>query len=77
MERYGGGPIVVGDYDPSWPSMFDDERTRIEAALGPLVLAIEHIGSTSVPGLAAKPIIDLLVGVTSLAEILPRSAEPP
>jgi GrpB-like predicted nucleotidyltransferase (UPF0157 family) len=75
MERYGGGSIVVVDYDPSWPAMFDDERRRIEAALGPLVLAVEHIGSTSVAGLAAKPIIDLLVGVTSRAEFVPRGIE--
>jgi GrpB-like predicted nucleotidyltransferase (UPF0157 family) len=74
MERYGGA-IVVVDYDPSWPRMFDDERQRIACALGPVVLAIEHIGSTSVPGLAAKPIIDLLVGVTSRAALLPRGVE--
>jgi GrpB-like predicted nucleotidyltransferase (UPF0157 family) len=76
VERYGGGSIVVVDYEPSWPAMFDDERTRVEAALGRLVFTVEHVGSTAVPGLAAKPIIDLLVGVTSLAEVLPRGAEP-
>jgi GrpB-like predicted nucleotidyltransferase (UPF0157 family) len=76
VERYGGGAIVVVDYQPSWPAMFDSERIRIEAALGRLVLAVEHVGSTAVPGLAAKPIIDLLVGVTSLGEVLPRGAGP-
>jgi GrpB-like predicted nucleotidyltransferase (UPF0157 family) len=76
VERYGGGSIVVVDYQPSWPAMYDEERTRVEAALGRLVLTVEHIGSTAVPGLAAKPIIDLLVGVASLAEVLPRGAGP-
>jgi GrpB-like predicted nucleotidyltransferase (UPF0157 family) len=66
MERYGGGAIVVTDYDPAWPAMFEQERAIIAAALGALVVTIEHVGSTAVPGLAAKPIIDLLVGVTSL-----------
>jgi GrpB-like predicted nucleotidyltransferase (UPF0157 family) len=66
MERYGGGPIVIRDYDPEWPRLFADERARIEAALRPFTIAIEHVGSTSVPGLAAKPIIDILVGVDDL-----------
>jgi GrpB-like predicted nucleotidyltransferase (UPF0157 family) len=76
MERYGGGQIAVVDYDPAWPAMFDHERTAIARTLGDLVVAIEHIGSTSVPGLAAKPIIDLLVGVTSLEAARTRAAEP-
>lgn len=76
MERYGGGQIVVVDYRPEWPAMFDEERAKIADALGPLAVAIEHIGSTSVPGLGAKPIIDLLVGVRSLAEARSRCIEP-
>lgn len=51
--------VVVADYDPSWPEVFEKLRERIAAALGPLVLAIEHVGSTSVPNMCAKPIIDL------------------
>ena len=66
MERYGGGLIVVTDYNPAWPAMFEREPTKLATALGPLVVTIEHVGSTAVPGLAAKPIIDLLVGVRSL-----------
>jgi GrpB-like predicted nucleotidyltransferase (UPF0157 family) len=66
MERYGGGRIVVTDYNPAWPAMFEQERAKLVTALGPLIVAIEHVGSTAVPGLAAKPIIDLLVGVRSL-----------
>lgn len=52
-------PITLEDYDPRWPHQFEALRSRIAPALGPLAAAIEHIGSTSVPGLAAKPIIDL------------------
>jgi GrpB-like predicted nucleotidyltransferase (UPF0157 family) len=65
-ERYGGA-IEVVDYDPAWPAQFAAERDAVARALGDLVFAIEHIGSTSVPGLAAKPIIDLMVGLRDLA----------
>lgn len=53
-------PIVVVDYDAAWPVRFETERRRITAAL-PDVRAVEHVGSTSVPGLAAKPIVDIVV----------------
>jgi GrpB-like predicted nucleotidyltransferase (UPF0157 family) len=76
MERYGGGPIVIVAYDPAWPALFEQERARLAAILGTLVVTIEHVGSTAVPGLAAKPIIDLMVGVRSLAEARPRCIEP-
>jgi GrpB-like predicted nucleotidyltransferase (UPF0157 family) len=59
--------LEIADYDPAWPARFEQERARIEAALGPQALRIEHIGSTAVPGLAAKPIIDVLVVVDDLA----------
>jgi len=68
MERYGSGSIVISDYNPAWPATFEHERMSLHTALGPLVLTIEHIGSTAVPGLAAKPIIDLQLSVRSLAE---------
>jgi GrpB-like predicted nucleotidyltransferase (UPF0157 family) len=58
--------IVIADYDPAWPERFAAERERIAAALGDRALRIEHIGSTSVPGLAAKPIVDVLVEVATL-----------
>jgi GrpB-like predicted nucleotidyltransferase (UPF0157 family) len=74
-ERYGGGAIVVRDYDPLWPSLFEDERASLVRALGPLALTIEHVGSTAVAGLAAKPIIDVLVGVRSLAAARPACVE--
>jgi GrpB-like predicted nucleotidyltransferase (UPF0157 family) len=62
-----GGPehreIVLVPYDPSWPGMFETQRDRLQAALGSAARRIEHIGSTAVPGLVAKPIIDVLVVV--------------
>jgi GrpB-like predicted nucleotidyltransferase (UPF0157 family) len=62
------GKIEIVDYDPAWPAMFEREATRIRAALVDRLLAIEHVGSTSVPGLAAKSRIDLLVVVASSAD---------
>jgi len=58
--------IVIAAYDPAWPRRFELERARIEVALGDVALRIEHIGSTSVPGLAAKPIVDVLVVVADV-----------
>jgi GrpB-like predicted nucleotidyltransferase (UPF0157 family) len=55
--------IVTVEYDASWPARFETERARVQQALGSRAIRIEHIGSTAVPGLAAKPIIDLLVTV--------------
>ncbi|MEU2351250.1 GrpB family protein [Modestobacter sp. NPDC049651] len=55
--------IVVRDHDPEWPARFQAARDRIHDALGTRAVTIEHIGSTAVPGLAAKPIVDILVTV--------------
>jgi GrpB-like predicted nucleotidyltransferase (UPF0157 family) len=55
--------VRIVDYDPAWPERFEQERARISAALGPVARRIEHVGSTSVPGLAAKAIVDVLVSV--------------
>ena len=52
-------PIAVVPYSEEWPAMFEALKTRVERALGALGLRIEHVGSTSVPGLSAKPIIDI------------------
>jgi GrpB-like predicted nucleotidyltransferase (UPF0157 family) len=76
MEQYGGGAILVSDYDPAWPEMFKQEQANLQSALGPLILTIEHMGSTAVPGLAAKPIIDLLVGVRNLRDARSCCIEP-
>lgn len=51
--------IVLVDYDPEWPARYEHEAAKIRAALGERLLGLEHIGSTSVPGLCAKPIIDI------------------
>lgn len=61
-------PLTIVEYDPRWPGMFEIGARRIHAALGPGALRIEHTGSTSVPGLAAKPVIDILLVVTNSAE---------
>jgi GrpB-like predicted nucleotidyltransferase (UPF0157 family) len=58
-------PLSV-PYDEAWPSLYEEERARIERAIGPWVEEIEHVGSTAVPGLAAKPVIDIMVGVKNL-----------
>lgn len=60
--------IEVVDYDPGWPATYDLLRDRIEGALGEVVLGIEHVGSTSVPGLAAKPVIDIDLTVADPAD---------
>lgn len=55
--------ILIVDYDAAWPARFELERDRVRHALGATARRIEHMGSTAVPGLAAKPIVDLLVSV--------------
>ena len=61
--------LSVVAYDPEWPRLFDTERARIAAALGNLAVQIDHHGSTAVPGLAAKPVIDIQIGVRSLERL--------
>jgi GrpB-like predicted nucleotidyltransferase (UPF0157 family) len=56
-------PVVLAEPDPRWPRRFAHERERILAALGEAARRVEHVGSTAVPGLAAKPIVDVLVAV--------------
>jgi len=63
-----GRKIEVVPYDPGWPVAFDRERQRIQRALGGAALNIEHVGSTSVPGLAAKPVIDIHLTVQDSAD---------
>jgi GrpB-like predicted nucleotidyltransferase (UPF0157 family) len=62
-----GRPFSLVEPDPEWPARFADEAARIRAALGDVAMRIEHIGSTAVPGLPSKPIIDIQVSVASLA----------
>lgn len=61
-------PIVIVDYDPEWPARFTALSATIRAAVGDTALSVEHIGSTSVPGLAAKPLIDILITVADIED---------
>ena len=60
--------IHLAEYDPEWPLLFEREAERIRAALGEKALRIEHVGSTSIPGLAAKPVIDIDLVVADSAD---------
>jgi len=60
--------IIIADYDPRWPILYEQERELILSLTGQDVIAIEHIGSTAVPGLGAKPIIDIMAAVGSLRD---------
>ncbi len=62
------GPVVLVDYDECWPQLYQREAERITGLLGDGVLLIEHVGSTAVPGLAAKPIIDINLVVADSAD---------
>ena len=62
-------PVVLSAYSPLWPAIFDFERGRLDAIFGTDVAVIEHIGSTAVPGMGAKPIIDVMAGVADLAMV--------
>ena len=64
------GKVQVVGYDPAWPRLFQREADRIRSVLGERVVQLEHVGSTSVPGLAAKPIIDIML-------IVPDSSDEP
>jgi GrpB-like predicted nucleotidyltransferase (UPF0157 family) len=68
------GPVIVVDYDPHWPDLFEELRDAVAEVLGDLVVTVEHVGSTAVPGQAAKAIIDMDVVVPSVADI-PRAIE--
>ena len=63
-------PVIVTDYDPRWPIWFEELARVYRRALGALVVTVEHVGSTSVPGLAAKPILDIDIVIPSRA-VLP------
>ncbi len=62
------GPVYLAEYDPAWPQMYLVEAAKIRAALGERALSLEHVGSTSVPGLAAKPLIDILLVVADSSD---------
>ena len=60
--------VVVDEYSAAWPRLFKEEAERISASLNELQKTMEHIGSTAVPGLRAKPVIDIMIGVSSLEQ---------
>jgi GrpB-like predicted nucleotidyltransferase (UPF0157 family) len=64
----GSEKIIIKEYDPKWASLFETERNELMEAIGHYVADIEHIGSTAVPGLAAKPVVDILVGLRRLLD---------
>lgn len=63
-----GPQVALAPYDPAWPQLFEAEKKAIEAALGDRVTEIHHIGSTAIPGLAAKPVIDIMLVVRKLED---------
>lgn len=67
--------VEIAEYDPKWLTLYKDEETKILAVIGHLAVAIEHIGSTAVLGLGAKPTIDVMVGVRQLSDAQ-RCVEP-
>ncbi len=76
LGRHAEGPFIaceltltVVDYDEMWPALFENERTLLQMTLGKVISRIHHIGSTSVPGLSAKPVIDILIEVANLEEL--------
>jgi GrpB-like predicted nucleotidyltransferase (UPF0157 family) len=62
-------PVVLCPYDPSWAALAQDESQRLSVALGPVLVVVHHIGSTAIPGIRAKPVIDLLPVVLGLTEL--------
>jgi GrpB-like predicted nucleotidyltransferase (UPF0157 family) len=72
------GPIVLASYDPKWPALFEILSARVRAALSAQILLLEHVGSTSVSGLCAKPFIDMVLAVANSSDesaYVPRLVE--
>ena len=70
--------VKLSKYDPNWINLFQEEKKQISNKLGDKIVTVEHIGSTSVPGLGAKPIIDILLGVKNISdadEFIPKMTE--
>ena len=68
--------MQIAEYDPAWPGLFERERGLIAGALGDLAAAIEHVGSTAVPGLGGKPVIDMMVAVRDVFDEGQRCVAP-
>lgn len=61
-------PVIIVEYNPRWPALYQEEKERILGLIGHRVVTIEHVGSTAVPGLGAKPIIDITIAVHHLTD---------
>ena len=70
----GGDPVVVVPYDERWPALFEAEAVRLGHALADMAVRIEHVGSTAVPGLVAKPVIDIQISVQAIEPPKPYAA---
>ena len=67
--------ITLVEYDPAWPARFEEERSRILGVAGAYIEDVQHVGSTSVPGLGAKPVIDILIGLRDIS-LVEQCVEP-
>ena len=70
--------VIVAAYDERWPALFEEARAELTSDLGQTILEIHHVGSTAVPGLCAKPVLDILVSISNLktgVELVPQVAE--
>jgi GrpB-like predicted nucleotidyltransferase (UPF0157 family) len=65
----GVAEVTIVDYNPAWPVMFEEEKAHLLNAAGIWIEDIQHVGSTAVPGLAAKPIIDIMIAIYSLSDV--------
>ena len=61
--------VTIVEYNPAWPAMFEEEKARLLDAAGTWIDDVQHVGSTAVPGLAAKPIIDIMIAIYNLADV--------
>ena len=75
VERALHEPVEIVPYDPGWPALFAAEAEHLRALLPAVLIGrIEHFGSTAVPGLAAKPIVDMLLEVRSMEDVVQHIA---
>ncbi len=65
VKKYPHQPLAYVPYDSAWPGLFETEKEKIQKRLGDLIVRVEHIGSTAVPGMSGKPIIDILIVINS------------
>jgi GrpB-like predicted nucleotidyltransferase (UPF0157 family) len=72
MQRYFKPMIYLSPYDSEWPNLFSIEKEKLCQSIGQYILEIEHIGSTAIPEIYAKPVIDIMIGVDKLDELNPE-----